>query len=79
MKDLEQGRSNLTYLVRISVDGKELWVKERQFSQKQQIRSVPLDVPGATSIVIEYAISELGGMPKYDPPPLYFTNAELRY
>jgi hypothetical protein len=79
LKDLEQGRSNLTYLVRISVDGKELWVKECQFSQKQQIQSVPLNVPGATTIVVEYSISEFGGMPKYDPPPLYFTNAELRY
>jgi hypothetical protein len=79
LRDLEEGRSNLTYLVRIYVNGKELWVKECQFSQKQQIQSVPLDVPGATSIVIEYSISELGGMSSYDPPPLYFTNAELRY
>jgi hypothetical protein len=79
LRDLEQGRSNLTYLVRIYVNGKELWVKECQFGQKQQIQSVPLNVPGATSIVIEYSISELGGIPSYNLPPLYFTNAELRY
>ncbi len=79
LRDLEEGRSNLTYLVRISVDGKEVWVKECQFSTKQQILSVPLDIPGATSIVIEYSISELGGMTEYAAPPLSFTNAELRY
>lgn len=79
LRDLEEGRSNLTYLVRISVDGKEMWVKECQFSEKQQIQSVPLDVPGASTIVIDYSIAELGGMPSYSLPPLYFTNAELRY
>jgi hypothetical protein len=79
LRDLEEGRSNLTYLVRISVDGTEMWVKECQFSEKQQIQSVPLNVPGASSIVIDYSIAELGGMPSYNPSPLYFTNAELRY
>ena len=78
-QDLSAGDTNLTYLVRISVDGKLLWAGECKYGQNNQIISVPLGVPGATSLVIEYSITEQGGFSSYNSPPLYFTRAELLY
>ncbi|WP_293133158.1 hypothetical protein [Microcoleus sp. bin38.metabat.b11b12b14.051] len=78
-QDLSAGDTNLTYLVRISVDGKLLWAGECKYGPNNQIVSVPLGVPGATSVVIEYSITEQGGFYSYNFPPLYFTRAELLY
>jgi hypothetical protein len=78
-QDLSAGDTNLTYLVRISVDGKLLWAGECKYGPNNQIISVPLGVPGATSLVVEYSISEQGGFYSYNYPPLYFTRAELLY
>ena len=78
-QDLSAGDTNLTYLVRISVDGKLLWAGECKYGQNNQIISVPLGVPGATSLVIEYSITEQGGFSSYNSPSLYFTRAELLY
>ncbi|GET43309.1 hypothetical protein [Microseira wollei] len=78
-QDLSAGDTNLTYLVRISIDGKLLWAGECKYGQNNQIISVPLGIPGATSLVIEYSITEQGGFYSYNSPPLYFTRAELLY
>ncbi len=79
LQDLTAGDSNLTYLVRLSFDGKLLWAGECRYGKNQQIISVPVDVPGAKSMVIEYAVTERGGFNYYSLPPLYFTKAELLY
>jgi hypothetical protein len=79
LQDLESGDTNLTYLVRLSVDGELLWAGECKYGQNSQIISVPLSIPGAKTIVIEYYITEEGGFPSYNYPPLYFTKADLLY
>lgn len=76
-QDLTAGDTNLTYQIRLLVDGKLLWAGECRYGKNQQIISVPLDIPGAKSLVIEYAVTEQGGFPNYNIPPLYFTKAEL--
>lgn len=79
LQDLSAGDTNLTYLVRLYADGTLVWADECKYGQERQILSVPLDVPGATSLVIEYSITESGGFPSYNLPPLYFTTAKLLY
>lgn len=78
LQDLTSGNTNLTYLIRISVDGKLLWANECRYG-KQQLVSVPLDVLGAKSLVIEYLVTEMGGFSSYNLPRLYMTKAELLY
>ncbi len=77
LEDLSSGDTNLTYLVRLSADGKLLWAGECRYGKAQQIISVPIDIPGAKSLVIEYAVTEPGGFPSYNMPALYFTRAEM--
>jgi hypothetical protein len=77
-KDLEAGNTNLTYAIKISVDGQEIWSGKCEYGQKSQIISVPLDKPGATSLVVEYSISQPGDF-SWNFPSLYFTKAELLY
>jgi hypothetical protein len=77
LEDLSSGDTNLTYLVRLSADGKLLWAGECRYGKAQQIVSVPLDIPGAKSLVIEYYVTEWGGFNYYNSPSLYFTRAEM--
>jgi hypothetical protein len=77
LQDLSSGTTNLTYRVKISANGELLWGGECRYGQKQQLLSVPLDIPGANSLVIEYSVLEQGGFASYEIPPLYFTKAEL--
>ena len=79
LQDLESGDTNLTYLVRLSVDGELLWAGECQYGKNNQIISVPLGISGARSLVIEYSVTEKGGFPSYSYPRLYFTRGELLY
>lgn len=76
-QDLSSGTTNLTYLVKILVDGKLLWAGECSYGQSNQIISLPLGISGAKSLVVEYAITKQGNFPSYNLPPLYFTKAEL--
>lgn len=76
-QDLSSGTTNLTYLVRILVDGKLLWAGECTYGQSNQIISLPIAISGAKSLVLEYAITKPGNFPSYNLPPLYFTRAEL--
>jgi hypothetical protein len=77
LQDLSSGTTTLTYRVKVSADGKLLWGGECRYGQQQQIVSVPLDIPEATSLVIEYSVVEDGGFASYNIPPLHFTKAEL--
>jgi hypothetical protein len=79
LQDLSAGDTNLTYLVRLYADGTLIWADECKYGQERQILSVPLDLPEATSLVIEYSITESGGFASYNLPPLYFTTAKLLY
>jgi len=75
LQDLSVGTTNLTYRVKISADGKLLWGGECRYGQQQQLLSVPLDIPGAKSLVIEYSVIDQGGLTQ--ATHLYFTKAEL--
>lgn len=79
LQDLSAGDTNLSYLVRLYADGTLIWADECKYGQERQILSVPLGLPGATSLVIEYFITESGGFASYNLPPLYFTTAKLLY
>lgn len=72
LPDITSGNATSTvYSVRIFADGKLLWAGECKRSQNSQIFSVPLEIPGAKSLIIE-----VGSNNQYNDP-LYFTRAEL--
>ena len=72
LPDLVSGNETSdTYTVRILVDGELLWAGECKRSQGSQLVSVPLDMPGAESLVIEVT-SNSGSN-----DPLHFITAQL--
>jgi hypothetical protein len=57
MADLEKGKTDLTYQVNVLADGNRVWSGKVVYGANQQILSVPLDIPNATALTIEYATS----------------------
>lgn len=76
LPDLAAGDTNLTYQVNISADGTPIWSGQVIYGTNQQLLSVPLNIPEATTLVVEYAVSQ--GRPS-QLGSLYFTRAELLY
>jgi hypothetical protein len=75
LEDLTAGTNNFIYKVKISVDGIPLWEGDCRYGQQNQIVSVPLSIPDATSLVIDYAVQRAGGASS--TPKLYFTTSDL--
>lgn len=75
MADLQKGDTNVTYQVSILVDGNRVWAGRVVYGTDQQILSVPLNVPGATALSIEYSTS-LARAGDSQPRNLIFTRAE---
>lgn len=73
--DLSAGDTNLIYQVDVSADGNKVWSGRVIYGSNQQILSVPLSIPEATTLVIEHKISQ-GGDPRLN---LVLTRAELLY
>ena len=76
LNDLNSGNTNLTYQVDIAADGKKVWTGRVIYGSEQQLLSVPIDIPGATTLTVEYIISQGGDNPRLN---LIFTRAELLY
>lgn len=77
LSDWTSGNTTLTYLVKISADGKLLWSGQVKYAERQ-IASVVLDVKGYNDIVFEYQIVEAGNAQYYENP-IYFTEAKLLF
>ncbi|MBE9031321.1 hypothetical protein IQ266_16420 [filamentous cyanobacterium LEGE 11480] len=75
--DWSSGTNTLTYLVKISADGKLLWSGQVKYVERQ-IASVVLDVQGYEDIFLEYQVVEAGGAGIRDNP-LFFTEAKLLF
>jgi hypothetical protein len=73
--DLSAGDTNLIYQVDVSADGNKVWSGRVIYGSNQQILSVPISIPEATTLVIEHKISQ-GGDPRLN---LVLTRAELLY
>lgn len=57
MADLEKGDTNLTYQVNVLADGNRVWSGRVVYGSNQQILSVPLNIPNASALTIEYSTS----------------------
>lgn len=75
MEDLASGDTNMTYQVNILADGNRVWSGRVAYGTDQQLLSVPLNIPNATALQIEYTTSiSRAGDSQYRP--LIFTRAE---
>ncbi len=77
LQDLSSGGSNVTYRVKVSAGSTLLWEGDCGYGQPSQSISIPLSIPKATSLKIDYWVKR--GRGQYYPsfPELYFTKAEL--
>lgn len=72
LEDLESGSDNLTYNVTVFADNQKAWSGEVRYGSSQQLVSAPLKLPGVTTLVVEYSITQ-GNSSRN----LFFTRAEL--
>ncbi|NEP02350.1 MAG: hypothetical protein F6K58_27620 [Symploca sp. SIO2E9] len=79
ISDLEAGDTKLAYSIDVKVDGELFWTGVCKYGTEKQIISVPLEIKGAKTLLIEYIVSDQAGYKKTRIPPLHLTQADILY